>query len=91
MDYIRDENRIPVESDKAMESRITQDYHFMEQIYSEEVGTVPELYCLMHSNTGRYGNTTSVSQVNGDNIEELFEMNFNRGWLCAKYGQVVHL
>lgn len=78
MDYIRDENRIPVESDKAMESRITQDYHFMEQIYSEEVGTVPELYCLMHSNTGRYGNTTSVSQVNEDNIEDLFEMNFNR-------------
>ena len=78
MDYIRDEDRIPVESDKAMESRITQDYRFMEQIYSEEVGAMPQLYCLMHSNTGRYGNTSSVSQVNADNIEELFEMNFNR-------------
>lgn len=78
MDYIRDEDRIPTESDQAMESRISQDYHFMEQIYSDEVGAVPELYCLMHSNTGRYGNTVSVSQANAENIEDLFEMNFNR-------------
>lgn len=78
MDYIRDEDRIPTESDSAMESRISQDYHFMEQIYSAEVGTVPGLYCLMHSNTGRYGNAANVSQVNAENIENLFEMNFNR-------------
>ena len=78
MDYIRDENRIPAESRSAMESRITQDYLYMQQIYTQELGTLPQLYCLMHSNTGRYGNTASVSAVNAENIEDLFEMNFNR-------------
>ena len=78
MDYIRDENRIPVESHAAMESRITQDYLYMQQIYTQELGKMPGLYCLMHSNTGRYGNTASVSAVNAENIEDLFDMNFNR-------------
>ena len=78
MDYIRDENRVPVESRTAMESRITQDYLYMQQIYTQELGALPGLYCLMHSNTGRYGNTASVSAVNAENIEDLFTMNFNR-------------
>ena len=78
MDYIRDENRVPVESRTAMESRITQDYLYMQQIYTQELGELPGLYCLMHSNTGRYGNTASVSAVNAENIEDLFTMNFNR-------------
>ena len=78
MDYIRDENRIPMESKSAMEHRITQDYRSMEQIYTEQLGSVPRLYCLMHSNTGRYGNNANVSAVNAENIEDLFDMNFNR-------------
>lgn len=78
MDYIRDEDRIPTESKKAMAARITQDYRYMEDIYSEEFGSVPALYCLMHSNTGMYGNNVSVSKVNAENIEDLFDMNFNR-------------
>lgn len=78
MDYIRDEDRTPVESRDAMESRITQDYRYMEKIYTKEFGSVPKLYCLMHSNTGRFGNTESVSEVNAENIEDLFALNFNR-------------
>lgn len=78
MDYIRDEDRIPIETQEEMKSRITQDYKYMNQIYTEEFGVVPALYCLMHSNTGRYGNTDSVSAVNGENIQKLFKMNFNR-------------
>lgn len=78
MDYIRDKDRIPLESKTAMEHRITQDYRYMEQIYAEQLGSVPALYCLMHSNTGRFGNNASVSAVNAENIEELFDMNFNR-------------
>ena len=78
MDYIRDENRVPLESSKEMEARITQDYNFMEQIYTEELGYVPMLYCLMHSNTGRFGNNSGVSAVNAENIENVFAMNFNR-------------
>lgn len=78
MDYIRDENRVPLESSKEMESRITQDYNYMERIYTEELGYVPMLYCLMHSNTGRFGNNSGVSAVNAENIENVFAMNFNR-------------
>ena len=78
MDYIRDEDRIPTESRKAMTARITRDYRYMEKIYSEELGSVPLLYCLMHSNTGMFGNNTSVSSVNEENITDLFAMNFNR-------------
>ena len=78
MDYIRDEDRLPTESTQEMESRITQDYRSMEEIYTQELGQVPGLYCLMHANTGRFGNTQSVSQVNGRNIQALFRMNFNR-------------
>lgn len=78
MDFIRDEDQVPVESTVAMRSRITQDYRYMEQIYTENLGMVPALYCLMHSNTGRYGNNALVSQVNAENLEDLFEMNFNR-------------
>lgn len=78
MDYIRDEDGTPVESKDAMESRITQDYRYMEQIYSSEFGYVPKVYCIMHSNTGRFGNTESVSEANAENIEDLFSLNFNR-------------
>ena len=78
MDYIRDEDRLPTESTQEMESRITQDYRSMEEIYTQELGQVPGLYCLMHANSGRFGNTQSVSQVNGRNIQALFRMNFNR-------------
>ena len=78
MDYIRDEDRVPTESRSEMESRITQDYRYMEKIYSKSLGSVPELYCLMHSNTGRYGNTATVSAANEENIKDLFAMNFNR-------------
>lgn len=78
MDYIRDEDRLPTESTQEMESRITQDYRSMEEIYTQELGQVPGLYCLMHANSGRFGNTQSVSLVNGRNIQALFRMNFNR-------------
>lgn len=78
MDYIRDEDRLPTESTQEMESRITQDYRSMEEIYTQELGQVPGLYCLMHANSGRFGNTQSVSRVNGRNIQALFRMNFNR-------------
>lgn len=78
MDYIRDEDYIPTESTEEMTSRITQDYNFMKDIYTKELGEVPMLYCLMHSNTGMFGNNENVSKVNAENIESLFKMNFNR-------------
>ena len=78
MDYIRDENRVPVESQQEMEQRITWDYRAMEKIYDQAVGGLPGLYCLMHSNTGRFGTSAGASQVNERNIRDLFSINFNR-------------
>ena len=78
MDYIRDKDRVPTESTDEMNHRITRDYDLMEKIYKKRVGYVPDLYCLMHSNTGRYGNNPSVSEANAENLEGLFKMNINR-------------
>ncbi len=78
MDYIRDKDRVPTESTPEMEQRITRDYDLMESIYTEKVGYVPDFYCLMHSNTGRYGDNAHVSEANAANLEGLFRLNMNR-------------
>lgn len=78
MDYIRDENRIPMESYAQMKDRIDGDYNKMEEIYTDKVGKVPDLYVLMHANTGRFGENERVSSINESNIKRMFSMNFNR-------------
>ncbi|MCI1958039.1 MAG: polysaccharide deacetylase family protein [Clostridia bacterium] len=78
MDYIRDKDGIPTESTQEMRDRITTDYDLMEEIYNKDFGYMPGLYVLMHSNTGRFGNNAAVSEVNADNLQGLFDMNFNR-------------
>ncbi len=78
MDYIRDEYRIPRESYEQMKKRIDFDYDEMERIYTEELGSLPRMYVLMHSNTGQYGENDRVSAVNQARIFDMFEMNFNR-------------
>lgn len=77
MDYIRDENRIPMESYSEMKTRIDDDYTRLEKIYTEKMGEVPDLYVLMHANTGQFGENARVSAVNEENIKNLFSMNFN--------------
>lgn len=78
MDYIRDEYGLPLESTQAMQRRITYDYDLMEDLYTETLGAVPNVYVLTHANTGMFGNNERVSQVNGENMMRLFSMNFNR-------------
>ena len=78
MDFIRDGNDIPIESTKEMTKRIQRDYELMEESYVEKVGMLPQLYVLMHSNTGQFGNNDKVSVVNEACIYNLFQMNFNR-------------
>lgn len=78
MDYIRDEYGIPRESFGQMKERIDFDYDEMERIYTEEMGQLPRMYVLMHSNTGMFGENDRVSAVNQARIFELFDMNFNR-------------
>ncbi|WP_297419794.1 glycoside hydrolase [Clostridium sp.] len=78
MDYIRDENGIPIETREEMNKRINSDYDALTKIYNDELGYVPQLYVLMHSNTGKFGTNDKVSEVNGKWIKDLFSINFNR-------------
>ena len=78
MDFIRDEYNIPLETYSEMEERINSDYEELSEIYTRELGSVPILYSLMHSNTGQFGTNDKVSSINGKWIKELFNMNFNR-------------
>lgn len=78
MDFIRDENDIPLESTKQMTRRIQYDYELMQKVYTEEIGEMPKLYAIMHANTGRFGNNDKVSKVNEACVLENFQMNFNR-------------
>ena len=78
MDFIRDENRIPVESSSQMRQRIDYDYEKMKEVYTKEFGRVPLAYVLMQANTGRFGDNDKVSDENRKEIGELFKLNFNR-------------
>lgn len=78
MDYIRDKNGMPKESYSHMVSRIQYDYERLRDIYTDQMGYVPDLYVLMHSNTGKFGNNDQVSAVNERWTRKLFKMNFNR-------------
>lgn len=78
MDYLRDENYMPIESYSTMKERISYDYELMEKTYMEQLGYVPRLYILMHSNTDMFGNNKRVSEVNEENMTRLFAMNINR-------------
>lgn len=78
MDFIRDEYNIPLETYSEMEERINSDYEELSEIYTRELGSVPILYYLMHSNTGQFGTNDKVSSINGKWIKDLFSMNFNR-------------
>lgn len=78
MDYIRDDQLIPLESRSGMENRITNEYNKIEEIYMKNFGYVPKTYVLMHANTGQYANNDKVSAVNEKNMARLFDVNFNR-------------
>ena len=78
MDYLRDENYMPIESYSTMKERISYDYELMEKTYMEQLGYVPRLNILMHSNTDMFGNNKRVSEVNEENMTRLFAMNINR-------------
>lgn len=78
MDYIRDENDIPIESVDAMRHRISGEYDLMKNEYTQLLGYVPKAYVLMHANTGAFGENRRVSAVNEQCISDTFDMNFNR-------------
>lgn len=82
MDYIRDENGLPLESYKHMKARIDYDYEKLAEVYTKELGYVPGLYSIMHANTGAFGNSPRVSAINEAWTRKLFVMNFNREGYC---------
>lgn len=78
MDFIRDEYQIPKENYDQMKDRITKDYKLMDEVYKVQMGELPKLYVLMHSNTGQYGSNKYVSAINEELIKKYFRINFNR-------------
>lgn len=82
MDFKRNEDRIREESIDEMKERIQTDYELMQQSYVENIGYLPQLYTLMHSNTGAFGTDPLVSNENRTYITSMFSMNFNREGSC---------
>lgn len=78
MDFIRDEDNLPKENYNEMNERIDYDYEKLYEIYNKDLGSVPMLYALMHSNTDKFGTNDKVSEINEMWINKLFSMNFNR-------------
>ncbi|MNO29873.1 Poly-beta-1,6-N-acetyl-D-glucosamine N-deacetylase precursor [compost metagenome] len=78
MDFIRDENMIPIEDRDQMEERINGDYQQMHDIYSDKLGYVPSVYMIMHANALGDGMNRLVLNANETNIHNLFQMHFNR-------------
>ena len=78
MDFIRDEDNVPVESYDEMKNRIDYDYETSNKIYKDKLGKNPDLYILMHSNTGQFGTNKKASKINEKWIKDLYAINFNR-------------
>lgn len=78
MDFLRDDNMIPVEDKSEMRVRIDEDYKAMKDIYSDALGYVPSVYMIMHANALHEGMNRLVSDANSENIQDLFKMHFNR-------------
>jgi hypothetical protein len=82
MDYLRDEDGIPLESKKMMQQRITWDYDEMNRIYTDVLGYQPEVYTIMHANTLFNNMNPAVEEVNLENIYKYFKLMFNRKGSC---------
>ena len=82
MDFIRDEDRLRVETEDELRTRIAQDYEKLRTAYLGAIGYVPGLYVLMHANTGAFATDAIASEANRENITGIFTMNFNREGTC---------
>lgn len=87
MDFIRDKDNVPKETLKELQKRIGADYESISKVYQEGIEEVPDLYVLMHSNTGRFGSSEKASAINGEWIHKMFTMNFNREGDCLNTRQ----
>lgn len=77
MDFIRDENMVPIENRNEMEKRIKEDYKLMKDVYTEKLGFVPEVYMIMHANALYGGVNQLISNANDEQIKATFNIHFN--------------
>lgn len=82
MDFLRDADRLRQESVEQMNARLDEDYAGMYEAYNTQIGYMPQLYIIMHSNSGAFGNDPLVSTKNRDLLTSMFAMNFNREGSC---------
>lgn len=78
MDFLRDGDMIPTETRSEMEARISEDYRLMEEIYTDQLGFVPNVYMIMHANALGAGMNRLVTEANNTEIQRIFKMHFNR-------------
>lgn len=78
MDFIRDNNNIPIENRVEMEERIQLDYDLVKEIYTKRLGFVPSTYMIMHADTLYNGMEDLVERINDENIRQLFQLHYNR-------------
>ena len=88
MDYIRESDRIAIETNSEMSKRIENDYLLMEKTYRKSIDYLPELYVLMHSNSDSYGSDSQVSAENERHIKDMFSINFNREGLALNKKEI---
>ena len=82
MDYIRDEDGIPLESKSEMRDRINWDYKRMKEIYEDALEYNPKAYAIMHANAIYENINEAVEDVNLENIYDQFDIMFNREGSC---------
>lgn len=78
MDFLRDEDDVPLENNVQMAQRVEEDYRMMQEAFREKLGFMPSAHSLMHANTGRFGTHELVSAENERWIKDIFQINFNR-------------
>ncbi|MEA4999331.1 MAG: hypothetical protein VB087_08105 [Candidatus Limiplasma sp.] len=82
MDFERDADRLRTETEAHLRQRIAAEYAAMQASYQRFIGSVPQLYLLMHANTGAFGTDAIASDANREGILTTFAMNFNREGTC---------
>lgn len=82
MDYLRDGDNVPIETEDEMRKRINWDYDEMNKIYNKVLNGMPKCYMIMPSDKLFYKVTDSVGRVNEENIEKYFDIVINRTGDC---------
>ncbi|WP_160162837.1 polysaccharide deacetylase family protein [Bhargavaea cecembensis] len=78
MDFLRDENGIPKEDADRMKERISGEYADMKELYTRELGDLPDVYAIPRPNVLYQDMHPAVEEVNDRNIRTYYKLHFNR-------------